>query len=229
MAKQARKSSRNPELKPGVRRFGHSRIEHKRARFKHAKKGDTRTAAQKQASLKPVPTRDLTIHKFYSPYDTPRPLKNHRTIKSTKLRRSLQPGKILIVLAGPFAGRRVVLLKQLGSGLLLVTGPYSLNGVPLRRLNSAYVIGTSTKVDISKVDVSSIDDKFFAKTVEKKQKGEFIEEKKQKKPVSESRKSEQSRVDGALTTAISAVPQLTEYLKTRFSLSHGQRPHFMRF
>jgi len=36
--------------------------------------------------------------------------------------------------------------------VLLVTGPFKVNGVPLRRINARYVIATSTTVDLKGVD-----------------------------------------------------------------------------
>lgn len=60
----------------------------------------------------------------------------------------------------------------------VITGPFKINGVPLRRVNQSYVIATSTKVDVSGVNVEKFDDKYFGKKVEKKKKkgeGEFFE------------------------------------------------------
>lgn len=80
------------------------------------------------------------------------------------------------MLAGRFRGKRVVLLKALSQGALLVTGPFKANGVPLRRVNARYVIATSQKVDLAGVDQKVIDkvssDDYFTKDKPKKEKGE---------------------------------------------------------
>jgi large subunit ribosomal protein L6e len=52
--------------------------------------------------------------------------------------------------------------------VLLVTGPFKVNGVPLRRVNARYVIATSTTVDLAGVDVEEFDDKYFAREKEAK-------------------------------------------------------------
>ena len=47
--------------------------------------------------------------------------------------------------------------------VVCVLGPFCINGVPLRRVNQAYVIATSAKVDTSSVNVDDISDDFFAR------------------------------------------------------------------
>jgi large subunit ribosomal protein L6e len=88
----------------------------------------------------------------------------------------LQPGTVLILLAGRFRGKRVILLKPLDQGVLLVTGPFKVNGVPLRRVNARYVIATSTRVDIKSLDKKLLDkvssDEYFARDKVKDKKSE---------------------------------------------------------
>merc|ERR1719201_1166805 len=120
--------------------------------------------------------------KFYPADDVPVKAESAREKASggvAKLRKSITPGTVLILLAGRFRGRRVVFLKQLPSGLLLVTGPYQVNGIPLRRVNQAYVIATSTTIDVAAADVSKFGDEYFGKpkTSKKgsKKDGDFFE------------------------------------------------------
>ena len=51
-----------------------------------------------------------------------------------------------------------------------------MNGVPLRRVNQAYVIATSAKVDLEGVAIPDIDDAYFAreKTHTKKDEEQFF-------------------------------------------------------
>ncbi|KVH97067.1 Ribosomal protein L2 domain 2 [Cynara cardunculus var. scolymus] len=111
--------------------------------------------------------------------------------------------------------------------------PFKINGVPLRRVNQSYVIATSTKVDISGVNVEKFDDKYFGKQVEKKKKkgeGEFFEaEKEEKNTLPQDKKDDQKSVDAALVKSIEAVPDLKSYLGARFSLKAGMKPHELVF
>ncbi|KAK9459796.1 60S ribosomal protein eL6 [Lipomyces oligophaga] len=169
--------------------------------------------------------------KWYPAEDIPAPKKSRKVAKPTVLRASLQPGAVLIILAGRFRGKRVVLLKSLGDGTLLVTGPFKVNGVPLRRVNARYVIATSTIVPIDSVDVSKFSLSYFGKKSAKKEgEAEFFGEGKDKKAVvSETRIADQKAVDSAILAEIKKVPALKAYLASSFSLKKGDRPHLMKF
>lgn len=98
---------------------------------------------------------------WYPADDEKKQFKRNNNVKPAKLRKGIVPGSVLILLSGRFRGKRVVFLKQLSSGLLLVTGPFKTNGVPLRRVNQVYTMTTSTKIDLKGVDVSKYDDNLF--------------------------------------------------------------------
>jgi large subunit ribosomal protein L6e len=150
--------ARSKQLAPGVGRFSRSQATSRRGLYKGLKKSDKPAPADapafkevtvggdKNGGTRLVPTSKAP--RFYPAEDVRQPKKSRKSPKPTKLRSSITPGTVLILLAGRFRGKRVVFLKQLESGLLLVTGPYKVNGVPLRRVNQAYVIATSTKLDL---------------------------------------------------------------------------------
>ncbi|KAK3183336.1 hypothetical protein Dsin_030622 [Dipteronia sinensis] len=226
------RTSRNPELIRGVGKYSRSKMYHKRGLWAiKAKNGGVFPTHDPKPAAAQTPAAKSS--KFYPADDVKKPLVNKRNPKPTKLRASITPGTVLILLAGRFMGKRVVFLKQLSSGLLLVSGPFKINGVPLRRVNQSYVVATSTKVDISGVNVEKFDDKYFAKEVAKKTKkgeGEFFEEKKEEnKTLSVEKKDDQKAVDATLIKSIEGVPDLKTYLAARFSLKSGMKPHELVF
>jgi len=187
---------------------------------------------------------------YYPTEDVKKPAKRalrkaDKKTRAAKLRPSIVPGRVLILLSGRFRGRRVVFLKQLESGLLLVSGPRAINGVPLRRVNQAYVIATSTSIDAGAAKavaevVKPITDKVFARgeKAEKLAAKKSMRSKKtaegfmalQSAPVKEvsaERKKLQEEVDAKLGVKEGSV--LAKYLFARFSLSKGSKPHAMAF
>ena len=134
------------------------------------------------------------------------------------------------MLAGRFRGKRVVFLKQLKSGLLCVTGPFKLNGVPVKRVNQAYTLSTSTKVavkGVEKVLADVTDDTFTAgKKAKKSQK--FLSDNLPKVETSEQRKKLQKSVDDAVLAGCKD-KMVKKYLGARFSLTKHDAPHAMKF
>jgi large subunit ribosomal protein L6e len=196
MPRQPQKT-KNPFLIEGVTRYSRSAAFRKTHSWKKKKSNQWKVVPKKDKTVKPKEKKfgkdgSRVIKKkaprYYREEDTPHKLysrKNHH--RPTHLRRGIKPGTVLILLAGRFRGSRVVFLKQLKSGLLLINGPFKINGVPLRRVNQAYVIATSTRVDISDVKVDEkINDKYFSQPAKKKEnkpaeKKEDAEKKKQAK------------------------------------------------
>ncbi|EOD52633.1 Ribosomal protein L6E [Neofusicoccum parvum] len=185
-----------------------------------------------------IPHPSEKAAKYYPAEDEKLPRKVRKSIRPAKPRASLQPGTVLILLAGRFRGKRVVLLKHLPQGVLLVTGPFKVNGVPLRRVNARYVIATSTKVDLSGLDSSVVDkvgaDGYFVKDKKEKKASEEAffkqgEKPEARKPAS-TRVEDQRSVDKAILANIKkSDPYLLSYLGSTFSLRKGDKPHAMVF
>ncbi|KAK6006330.1 hypothetical protein QM012_006740 [Aureobasidium pullulans] len=192
---------------------------------------------QFQKGERVIPAAAEKAPKYYQAEDDSQAKKVRKNQRPCKPRASLQPGTVLILLAGRFRGKRVVLLKNLAQGVLLVTGPFKVNGVPLRRVNARYVIATSTKVDISGIDSSVVEkvggDAYFAREKKSKAKGEeaFFKqgEKPEAKKVASGRAEDQKTVDRAILASLKKEPFLISYLGSTFSLRSGDKPHEMVF
>ena len=158
----------------------------------------------------------------------------HRKCKEPKashISAPLTPGQVVIILSGRFRGRRVVYLKNLENNLLLVTGPYKYNGVPLKRVNAAYVLPTNTKLKLGAEVAKGVEDKYFDRVDIKREneKDFFVDDKTKKERISSEKVKMQNDVDTQVKKAVDEVPMMKEYLRNRFALKNGDKPHMMKF
>nr|WOS60122.1 ribosomal protein L6 [Mylabris sibirica] len=240
---------RNYDLGNGIYRFSRSRMYHKKALYKFVGKKTKATPKIKKPKfvVKPIggdkngKERVVLLKKRRNYYPTQDKIKKHPAKKlfrqhKRKLRSTLTPGTVLILLAGAHKGKRVVFLKQLKSGLLLVTGPFGINSCPLRRIHQRYVIGTQTKIDLSDVKLpETLNDDYFRRQHEKrprKEEGDIFQTKKETYKCSEQRKIDQKIVDKQIMGAIRKHPDskvLLAYLSAMFGLRSSQYPHRLVF
>merc|ERR1712167_34945 len=181
---------------------------------------------KKIPAKKPVEKKVGEYSRYYDADDTKTPIHRRFKCAPTKLRASITPGTVLIILSGRFRGVRCVFLKQLDSGLLLVTGPYKVNGCPLRRVNQRYVIATSSELPVTAKSFADITDADFAAETTTDAEGN------KERVVPAKLKTAQDAVDAGMMKTLKSGKGLStmgKYMKTRFTLQKGQYPHDMKF
>jgi large subunit ribosomal protein L6e len=243
---------RNYELLPGVARFSRARMFQKRGLYKKKpfpvtkkqkpkkelykvkKVGGEKNGGERKVLIKKTSALLAPERLRKRPASRKAPFSKHKRT----LRKSLTPGTVVIILAGRHKGKRAVFLKQLDSGLLLVTGPFKLNACPLRRINQIYVIGTKTKLDISKVKIpETLNDKYFkrarkARKATKSTETDIFASKKEGYVLSDQRKKDQQDVDAQILSIVKSNPEkkyLFGYLGSTWALRKNEFPHNMVF
>mmetsp|Transcript_10833 Transcript_10833/g.25963 ORF Transcript_10833/g.25963 Transcript_10833/m.25963 type:complete len:215 (+) Transcript_10833:57-701(+) len=120
-------------------------------------------------------------------------------------------GSVLVLLSEKYQGQKVILLKITNSGLFIVSGPFLINGVSLRRVNPRYTLPTGAKVNLENLDLSNFDDTYFKALSRSK--------KNRKENVVFSHRLRQFFVDRFLSFKIKKNFFLNAYLKTNINFS----------
>lgn len=135
------------------------------------------------------------------------------------LRQGLEPGRIVIILSGPHAGRRAVFIKQLENGEVLVNGVFQKeNRVPLTAVPQRNLLITSIKVNCN----FNLND--FTYTMLCKPKDQSWSDFYVKPP--QYLVDAQKKADETMTPA---VKEYTKYLETPFVIRPQDKVHTFKF
>jgi len=221
-------------------------LENKKAAAKRALKPKVEGEEKKKAVK---PSKKFRICRMREKYHTQLPMRYAAAKGSmkhvnnpTKLRKSLIPGTVCIILAGRHVGKKCIFLKQIKrSGLLLVTGPHKVNGVPLRRVDQKHVIATSVRVPLPETFKlpAYVDDFLFKKSRGTKKnsttkpkdaalKGKAAT----KKPTPDKVRDAQRAIDKVMIKSLKKHVESTmvfKYLKRNFHLIGDRYAHNLKF
>ncbi|VWU50490.1 60S ribosomal protein L6-2, putative [Hepatocystis sp. ex Piliocolobus tephrosceles] len=202
--------------------------------------------------LVPVKARKLIAKKYYGK----KLASKKKYVVKRKQRKSIEVGKVAIILTGNHMGKRCIITKVLDSGLLAVVGPYKINGVPLKRVDPRYIVVTSTNIfnlkDFSAVKedflklTEKVDDSIFITSRDlKNKKKKLMKNKKdalfmsnvldhlkklaKEDPTFIKQKAINEEISNLITPAIKQNKIFTKYIKSRFTLRNNMALHKLKF
>ncbi|CRG95092.1 hypothetical protein PGAL8A_00249200 [Plasmodium gallinaceum] len=206
----------------------------------------------KKKVLIPVKAKKTIAKKYYG-----RKLASKRKyVVQRKIRKSIEIGKVAIILSGKHMGKRCIISKILRSGLLVVVGPYEVNGVPLKRVDPRYLVVTSTNIfnfdNMKKLKenfmkkLEDINDDSFIKSLEIKRKQkkllknkneslfmnnviDKIKEIRKEDPKTQKLENIQKDIGNLLKAEILKDKVFYSYLKSKFTLRNDMVLHKMKF
>jgi len=167
------------------------------------------------------------------------PMPRKLILNKHKLRKSITPGTVGILLKGPQKARRVIFIKQLESGLLMVANPVS--GDEPTTIDHRYFMSTKLKLDISgvKVPEEMVHTHFHNKAERRKA---YLKARRTATVLGEGENKpagftdEQKAINKKLVDQLADIvqkhpesPVLEGYMKTKFRLTHRDFPHRMNF
>jgi large subunit ribosomal protein L6e len=134
--------------------------------------------------------------------------KNKKSITRVKL----EIGTVVILLSSNFKGKKAVLLKRTESGLYVVSGPYKVNGVFIRRINPRYILPTQIQINIEDINTKIFNDEYFSNL----KKSKNILNKNLKKRMTMAHSLRQLFIDRHLQKKIDSDLFLSAYLRSNY-------------
>jgi ribosomal protein L14E/L6E/L27E len=125
-----------------------------------------------------------------------------------------EKGAVLILLNPKFYGKKSILLNKTNDGFLVISGPYCINGISIKKIHPKYSIFTGLKLNLCKYNFRILTDRYF--TLLKIAKKNF--KKDEKNTLFEAHRTRQIWIDDHLMKEILKDFFLKFYLKARSRL-----------